>query len=127
MTHSKSRVDSAGRFLAESMEAAMVDTRSVGPMWELQRSIEIVDWWRESHARPLSRVAANLRRYAGEQGSPIVAQRLKKLPTMADKLLREPNMKLSHMAIDRGTTTNAASGSLGKYRRDLCSDSCARP
>lgn len=43
-------------------------------------------------------MAANLRYYAGEEGKPVVAQRLKKLPTIAGKLLREPSMKLSRMA-----------------------------
>jgi hypothetical protein len=47
------------------------------------------------HAGPLSRVAANLRSYAAKEGEPIVAQRLKKFPTIAGKLLREPRMKLS--------------------------------
>ena len=47
---------------------------------------------------PLSRVSANLRDYASEHGEPIVAQRLKKFPTIAGKLLREPRMKLSRMA-----------------------------
>jgi (p)ppGpp synthase/HD superfamily hydrolase len=61
-------------------------------------AIQIVDWWRAGHARPLSRVAANLRFYAAEHGDPIVAQRLKKFPTIAGKLLREPRMKLSRMA-----------------------------
>lgn len=50
------------------------------------------------HAKPLSRVAANLRYYVAEEGKPVVAQRLKKFPTIADKLLREPTMKLSRMA-----------------------------
>lgn len=61
-------------------------------------AIQIVDWWRGEHAWPLSRVAANLRYYAAEQGDPVVAQRLKKFPTIAGKLLREPRMKLSRMA-----------------------------
>lgn len=65
---------------------------------QLEESIEIVEWWRREHAKPLSRVAANLRYYAAEQGAPVVAQRLKKFPTVADKLLREPAMKLSRMA-----------------------------
>jgi hypothetical protein len=43
-------------------------------------------------------VAANLRYYAAEEGKPVVAQRLKKFPTIAGKLLREPGMKLSRMA-----------------------------
>ncbi len=42
-------------------------------------------------------VSANLYRYVGEEGEPIVAQRLKRVPTIAGKLLREPGMKLSRM------------------------------
>ena len=80
------------------MHIAMEDSSRFAPLPELGQAIEVVDWWREAHARPLSRVAANLRYYAAEHGQPIVAQRLKKLSTIADKLLREPNMKLSRMA-----------------------------
>ena len=65
---------------------------------ELLEAVGIVDWWRAEHARPLSRVAANLRYYAAEEGNAVVAQRLKKFPTIAGKLLREPRMKLSRMA-----------------------------
>jgi hypothetical protein len=39
----------------------------------------------------------NLFRYAAEEGDPIVAQRLKRIPTIAGKLLREQGMKLSRM------------------------------
>lgn len=97
MAYSKNRVDRAGKLLAKHMLAAMEDTSHFKPPRELQQAIEVVDWWRESHARPLSRVAANLRYYAAEHGEPVVAQRLKKLSTIADKLLREPHMKLSRM------------------------------
>jgi putative GTP pyrophosphokinase len=98
-TYSKSRVDRAGQFLAEALRAAAEDRRRVGQQRaELVEAIQIVDWWRGEHARPLSRVAANLRYYAAEQGDPVVAQRLKKFPTIAGKLLREPRMKLSRMA-----------------------------
>lgn len=64
---------------------------------EALEAIEIVEWWRREHAAPLSRVGANLRYYAAEQGKPIVAQRLKKTPTISHKLLRESGMKLSRM------------------------------
>lgn len=57
-----------------------------------------VDWWRSHHARPLSRVAANLRHYAAHESKPVVAQRLKKVGTIAEKLDREQSMKLSRMA-----------------------------
>lgn len=55
-------------------------------------------WWRGEHARPLSRVGANLRYYVVDEATPVVAQRLKKVPTIAHKLLREPGMKLARMA-----------------------------
>lgn len=58
----------------------------------------VIGWWRSEHAKPLSRVAANLRYYARQEGAPVVAQRLKREPTIGDKLLREPAMKLSRMA-----------------------------
>jgi hypothetical protein len=98
-TYSKTRVDRAGQFLAEALGAAAAGERRVGQEnAELVEAIRIVDWWRGVHAGPLSRVAANLRSYAAKEGEPIVAQRLKKFPTIAGKLLREPRMKLSRMA-----------------------------
>jgi putative GTP pyrophosphokinase len=98
-SYSKTRVDRAGKFLAEALRAAAAGERRIGQeSAELVEAIQIVDWWRAEHARPLSRVAANLRSYAAEEGEPIVAQRLKKFPTIAGKLLREPRMKLSRMA-----------------------------
>jgi putative GTP pyrophosphokinase len=97
--YSKTKVDRAGQLLAEALRSAIAGQRNVGQdKAELQEAIEIVEWWRGEHARPLSRVAANLRYHAAEEGKPIVAQRLKKFPTMAGKLLREPSMKLSRMA-----------------------------
>jgi putative GTP pyrophosphokinase len=98
-TYSKSRVDRAGQFLAEALRAGAEGRRRIGQEnAELVEAIQIVDWWRGEHAKPLSRVSANLRYYAAEHGDPIVAQRLKKFPTIASKLLREPRMKLSRMA-----------------------------
>jgi putative GTP pyrophosphokinase len=99
VSYSKSKVDRAGRTLAERVRSIIEGK----PITERNRSealeaIEIVEWWRREHARPLSRVSANLRYYADEQGKPVVAQRLKKTPTISHKLLREPSMKLSRMA-----------------------------
>jgi putative GTP pyrophosphokinase len=99
VAYSKSRVDRAGRLIAELVrsvlegKAAAEDQRSKG-----REAVEIVEWWRSEHAKPLSRVAGNLRYYAGHHGKPVVAQRLKKVPTISHKLLREPTMKLSRMA-----------------------------
>ena len=59
--------------------------------------------FRACHAAPLTRVGAGLRYYVEKyssvklDGRPVVAQRLKRMRTIADKLLREPGMKLSRM------------------------------
>jgi putative GTP pyrophosphokinase len=61
---------------------------------ELDRAWEALTWWRHLHARPLTIVAANLRYHVEKGGGHVngridVAQRLKRLPTMIDKLARE--------------------------------------
>ena len=97
--YSKSKVDRAGWIVAQLVRSILEgktiaeDRRSDG-----RDAIEIVEWWRREHAKPLSRVASNLRYYVADHGKPVVAQRLKKAPTISHKLLREPNMKLSRMA-----------------------------
>ncbi|HEV7770546.1 MAG TPA: RelA/SpoT domain-containing protein [Solirubrobacterales bacterium] len=99
MAHSKSEVNRAGALFAEGLHAIIDGDVLVEPRRaEFRKAIRVIEWWRGEHAKPLSRVAANLRYYAGEEGKPVVAQRLKKLPTIAGKLLREPTMKLSRMA-----------------------------
>jgi putative GTP pyrophosphokinase len=64
-----------------------------------QALLTIVEF-RRLHAGPLQRVAVNLRYYVEKHTSsrPItVGQRLKRLPTIVDKMHREPEMKLSRM------------------------------
>lgn len=98
MAHSKSKVNQAGQLLAEHVQAAAHGSRRVGDQKaELEEAIRIIDWWRSDHAAPLLRVASNLRYYAAAEGAPIVAQRLKKFPTILGKLFREPGMKLARM------------------------------
>jgi hypothetical protein len=95
----------------------------VRDLTEIGKTVEVIDWWRGEHAKPPSRVAANLRYYAGEEGKPIVAQRLKKFPTITGKLLREPGMKLSRMADIGGVravlpSQDAAYRVAGRLRRN---------
>lgn len=98
MAYSKSKVNQAGKLWAEHIRATAEGSRRVGDQKAgLEEAIRVIDWWRGEHAVPLSRVAANLRYYAAAEGAPIVAQRLKKLPTMIGKLYREPGMKLARM------------------------------
>jgi putative GTP pyrophosphokinase len=99
--YSKSRVDRAGRLLADQFTRVLEDPQRIRDpalLEDLAEAIDVVEWWRGEHAKPLSRVAANLARYVGQEGEPIVAQRLKRGPTIAGKLIREPAMKLSRMA-----------------------------
>lgn len=98
MTYSKSRVNKAGRELADLLARWVDDDVTVEEQLEVIEAMNIVEWWRGEHAQPLSRVAANLRYYVADEASPVVAQRLKKVPTIAHKLLREPGMKLARMA-----------------------------
>lgn len=60
----------------------------------LDRAWQALTWWRSRHARPLSMVAANLRYHVDCEDGRVrghleVAQRLKRLPTIIDKLARE--------------------------------------
>ena len=69
---------------------------------ELIDAMIAVTWWRSLHARPLSRVAANLRYHAAAEEAAVegridVTQRLKRRPTIFDKLEREPTMQLTQM------------------------------
>jgi putative GTP pyrophosphokinase len=97
VTYSKEQVNRAGQLFVDHARAAAAGKRHVSEQRaELTEAIAIIDWWRSEHAKPLSRVGANLRYYAGAEGKPIVAQRLKKSPTMLGKLLREPG-KLARM------------------------------
>lgn len=124
MAYSKTKVDRAGRILAEGVRS-VIEGKTITDRnrSEALEAIEIVEWWRGEHARPLSRVGASLRYYAAEQGKPVVAQRLKKTPTIAHKLLREPAMKLSRMADIGGAravmpTQDAAYGVASRLRRN---------
>jgi hypothetical protein len=91
-------VNRAGELWSQQLRTAAVGERLVGDQRaELEEAIAIIDWWRSEHAKPLSRVAANLSHYSAAEGKPIVTQRLKKLQTMIGKLFREPGMKLGRM------------------------------
>lgn len=70
---------------------------------ELIDAMIAVTWWRGLHARPLSRVAANLRYHVAAEDAAVdgridVTQRLKRRPTIFNKLERESTMELTQMA-----------------------------
>jgi len=98
VAYSKTQVNRAGAFLAEHRRLVAEDKQTAEEdLAKVIRALKIIDWWRGEHAKPLSQVAANLRYYAAEVGRPVIAQRLKRVPTIVDKLRREPGMKLARM------------------------------
>ncbi len=63
-------------------------------------SLNIMSEWRACHAYPINTFQSNLRRKVKSldlPGTPIVAQRLKRMPTIIDKLKRYPMMNFSQM------------------------------
>ncbi|MDY6856663.1 MAG: RelA/SpoT domain-containing protein [Thermodesulfobacteriota bacterium] len=65
---------------------------------ELSWAVGLADRWRACHAYPINTFQATLRtKLRAYGGDPIAAQRLKRMPTIIDKLKRYPNMKLTTM------------------------------
>ena len=81
-------IDATGRVLANVPEVGEEDS-------EWFEAFELVSQWRALHAGPLRAFRNNLGRRVGRQG--IVAQRLKRMPTIISKLERLPWLKLSRM------------------------------
>jgi hypothetical protein len=58
----------------------------------------LADKWRACHAYPINTFQATLRRKAKKlSNNPIIAQRLKRMPTIINKLGRYPSMRLAQM------------------------------
>ncbi len=67
-----------------------------GPEYFPQEAFNICENWRSSHGLPLNAFQSNLRMRAKRLKEEfIVAQRMKRLPSVLNKLAREENMKLS--------------------------------
>lgn len=92
--YSPEEVDEAGRTL---VLAGYADPDKPSEISETERlhAVNVVSQWRVSHARPLDTFRNNLRRRVGSSG--IVAQRLKRLPSIVSKLERLPRIRLSRM------------------------------
>lgn len=81
-------LDAAGRVLANVPKEGEDDSEWI-------EAFELVSGWRAVHAGPLRTFRRNLGRRVGRRG--IVAQRLKRMPTIISKLERLPWLKLSRM------------------------------
>jgi putative GTP pyrophosphokinase len=96
---SRRSIDRAGELLRQWWRDEIEDDLA-DP--ELRRAVELVASYRETFDTPLRAVGQRVRRYVRTQGGgtaaiPLVSTRLKRLPTIVDKLSRIPGMKLSRM------------------------------
>lgn len=85
--HSRSAINAAGRILKNSPPDSP----------EYRAAIKTVNEWRVCHAYPINTFQSTLRQKTRQYDNPIVAQRLKRLPTIIDKLSRHPEMELGRM------------------------------
>lgn len=94
----KGQVNRAGRLALDFRERVVRDgadqAEAESDLDKLEHAWQALTWWRGLHASPLTMVAANLRYHVDRAGGRVegrieVAQRLKRLPTMIEKLGRE--------------------------------------
>jgi len=82
----RSEVDRAGRILIAETSA------------DTEHALQVINNWRASHSFPLNTFQMGLRKRAHRvDPSALVAQRIKRLSSIADKLRREHTMQLSQM------------------------------
>ena len=79
-------IDAAGRVLSQGFDADPT---------EWQQAAQLVNQWRVLHSHPLNTFRNNLRRRVSSRG--VIAQRLKRLPTIISKLERLHRIRLSQM------------------------------
>ena len=83
----RGEVDRAGHLLAQNSVALVIG-----------HALDVINNWRSSHSFPLNAFQMTLRNRAASMcDRPIVARRLKRVPSISAKLRRFPTMKLSQM------------------------------
>jgi (p)ppGpp synthase/HD superfamily hydrolase len=88
--YSRQEVNAAGNCLIAEDQVIWLQDRD--------RILETINNWRSSHSFPLQCFKMTLlRRAQSVDGKAIIAQRLKRLPSIEAKLRRFPNMKLGQM------------------------------
>ncbi len=108
---SKSQVNKAGRYLRRLVGG---DLR-VDPA-ELSTALDVLEAWRSAHTVPMASANMGLRSMVKTEGCRVeVSQRLKRIPTIVNKLSREPTMALGNMADIGGC--RAVLDSLDELRR----------
>ena len=96
---SKGAVDRAGALWRDLTGPDRERPLSRAEIEGLLDAATVIDWWRQRHARPLATLNANVRYYLDDAGTRPhrVTQRLKRFPTIVDKLRRFPRMALTQM------------------------------
>lgn len=85
--YSRSQIIKAGKIIKKS--DSTVD--------EISHATKVIDNWRASHAFPMHIIYMHLRRMAESNSNIVVAERLKRLDSIINKLRREPTMSLWSM------------------------------
>lgn len=116
LSHSKRQVDEAGELLASG---------NGGPD-EREAALEILNNWRAAHSFPLNTLQVGLRKRARAiYAHALIAQRLKRVPSILQKLVRFRHMKLSRMqdiggcraVVDTTTQVNELRDSYSKSKQ----------
>ncbi len=113
LEHSKTKIDRAGELLKNKISSEE----------EIAKALDILSSWRAYHAVPLDTFATVLRQRSQKiSDSPIVAQRLKRTPSILLKLSNHKTMRLSAMQDIGGLraileTTEAAYSLLNLYKK----------
>ena len=99
-SESKKQINRAGEFLAGDMISDHSNSKltTYDRATQYVDSLDLANRWRACHAYPINTFQATLRtNLLTYKGNPIVAQRLKRMPTVIDKLKRHKHMKLTTM------------------------------
>ncbi|MFB0920784.1 MAG: hypothetical protein QMB62_07880 [Oscillospiraceae bacterium] len=82
--YSRSEIINAGRIIKKDESTSE----------QIVQATKVIDNWRAAHAYPLHVFYMHLRRMASNRTEIVVAERLKRLDSITNKLRREPNMSL---------------------------------
>lgn len=109
MEPTKSQVNKAGKVLRLAARGEPVDRAA------LDRAVDVLLAWRAGHQLPLITASMGLRSRVRTAGCEVrVSQRLKRVPTMIDKLERQPTLALATMQDVGGC--RAVLGSIAEIR-----------
>jgi len=91
---SKNKINKAGQVIVDYFSPG----RKIKDWEQLRLAVKLVNEWRACHAYPINTFQSLLRKKLKKYtGSPFASQRLKRLPTIIDKLSRYSTMNLTQM------------------------------